>query len=40
VDCVADTEAGVLEPHAAINPATAVPSASAVAVGRIFIGRG
>jgi hypothetical protein len=33
------TEAGVLEPHAATNVASAAPSPSAVAVGKIFIGR-
>jgi hypothetical protein len=37
---VAVTEAGLLEPQAAISVASAMPSPSAVEVGRIFIGRG
>jgi hypothetical protein len=36
---VAVTEAGLLEPQAAISVASAMPSPSAVEVGRIFIGR-
>ena len=36
---VAVTEAGALEPQAAISVASAMPSPSAVEVGRIFIGR-
>jgi hypothetical protein len=39
-DVVAVTEAGLLEPQAAISVASAMPSPSAVEVGRIFIGRG
>ena len=38
-DVVAVTEAGLLEPQAAISVASAMPSPSAVEVGRIFIGR-
>ena len=36
---VAVTEDGLLEPQAAISVASAMPSPSAVEVGRIFIGR-